>query len=254
MRSSRLPLAFSTLLLFAVIATAPARAGVFIFNTSDSQFSPDANNQGWWSDGRAGKDIFDDYEVGSPVVGTAVKGRGELRNFFTFDLRSLAGSVLSASLELTRFGYNSGDPSETLEFFDVTTPAATLNVNSGTDASIFNDLGSGQSYGSFVVNAYSPSDTLTFTFDLNATALADIQSLAGGFFSVGGALTTIGPNGESIFQGSGTGGIQRLIVTTADAPEPAVVPEASTLVAWSIMAVVFGGAGWLRQRRKGLQR
>jgi hypothetical protein len=239
-------LAVACLLIVAASFGKSVEAGIFVFNTSDSQFTPGVNNQGWWSH-RPNKDLNDDYSVGST-------GDAEHRSFFTFDLTALAGSVLSASLELTPFGYNSSDPSETLELFDVSTPADKLNNNSGTATSIFNDLGSGESYGSFVVNAHPPSDTLTFTFNLNANALADIQSSAGGFFSVGGALTTLGPNAEMLFQGSSAGGIQRLIVTTADAPEPAVVPEASTLVTWSILAVACGSAGWLRRRRKGLPR
>jgi hypothetical protein len=105
---------------------------------------------------------------------------------------NLAGqTVTQATLELVRYGVNTPDASETIEFFDVSTPAAILNENNGPSPAIFADLGSGTSYGSFVVNSYTFSDTLTLSFVLNAAARADIANAAGGFFSIGGSLQTL---------------------------------------------------------------
>ena len=60
------------------------------------------------------------------------------------------------------------DTSETIAFFDVSTPAATLNNNTGASAAIFADLGSGKNYGTFGVATYSFSSALTLAFALNA--------------------------------------------------------------------------------------
>ena len=118
-----------------------------------------------------------------------------LNDFFTFDLSSLnlGGSfVTKATLELVRFTYAGTDPSETIGFYDVSTPAATPSFsNVGTNATIFADLGSGTNYGNFVVPAYTVSTTETLLFVLNSAALADISAAAGGFFSIGGSVSTI---------------------------------------------------------------
>ena len=45
----------------------------------------------------------------------------------------------------------------TVEFFDVSTEVSTLNNNAGTSAAVYNDLGSGTSYGTVPVN--SPSNS-----------------------------------------------------------------------------------------------
>ena len=93
-----------------------------------------------------------------------------------------------------------GDQLRGLRFLQKRLATLTLNFNDGTSASIFNDLGSGTSYGSFVVSSVgSYSDILNFT--LNGAALADLNAaIAHGdqFFSVGGTLTpSATPDGGS---------------------------------------------------------
>jgi hypothetical protein len=235
------------LLTAGIVAFAPGDAvyaGVFIFNTSDSQFTPGVDNQGWWSDTHSNFDTNDNYFNGQGSV------LAQMRSFFTFDLSSLSGTVVSATLELTRYEYASFDPTETIEFFDVSIPAAALNNNIGTSTAIYNDLGSGTSYGSFIVPAYPFSDTETLSFALSAAAAADINASSPGFFSIGGSLTSDGSQtAEGLFAGSHDFGIQRLIVVTADAPGAAAVPEASSLIAWSMVGLVSGGGCWWRRRR-----
>jgi len=208
--------------LAILLLPSPLWASTITFSTSDSQFSPGSDNQGWWSGTLpASGTANDNYAVGQ--LGGAL-----LRDFFTFDLSSLnlAGQkVTGATLELTRFTYVGTDASETIEFFDVSTSAATLNNNFGTNAAIFNDLGTGTSYGSFVVPSYSPSTTLTVTFGLNGGALANITSAAGGFFSIGGSLQTIGAGGDQGLFGFsastfGAGTQQLRIETVPTVPEP----------------------------------
>lgn len=155
-----------------------------IFNTSDSEFTPGFKNQGWWSP--APNQNFaenDNYGVG--------RGASFIhRNFFTFDLSFLSGTVVAATLEVRRGVYASPNSEETLGLFDVSTPAAILNNNTGTNDAIFDDLGTGQSYGIYIVSSSGNPDDL-LRFPLNAAAVADINNARGGFFSIGGALLSL---------------------------------------------------------------
>jgi hypothetical protein len=240
------------LMLSMLAATAPpARATTLTFDTADSPFTANVLNQGWWSDVLSNYDGNYNTFTGEEIEGVVAPVTGETRSFFTFDLSSLllAGSTLtSATFETTGYMYDSTDSSETLGLFDVATDAATLNHNVGTSAAVFDDLGSGISYGSFVVSKYSGLRTDTIVFTLNAAALADIGNAAGGFFSIGGALQSIavGPDGnlgngygqdEALFSMSGgPRALSRLTLTlepstsTLQPLAPTPVPEPASLV------------------------
>jgi PEP-CTERM motif len=216
--------------LFSLLIARSADADVITFSTSDSRFDNNVNNQGWWSNISNNFDSNDNYITGFTNFGIITfGGPTEWRSFFTFDLSTLdlTGQVLlSATLEVVRSLYDSSDPTETIAFFDVSTNAATLNNNFGMNTAIFNDLGSGATYGSFVVPAYSESSTEALAFLLNTAALADIASAAGGFFSIGGALQSFSndgrPQAEALF-GFSMGTTQSLTLEVAPAtavPEP----------------------------------
>ena len=170
-----------TLLLAAVLALAFAASATAqttqTFTTSENEFDPGVRNQGWWSVTLSNGDSNDNYFVG-------VSGPDSLRNFFTFDLSS-ACPASSVTLQLTRF-----DQTGTLTYalFDVSTPAATLNNNSGVSQTIFDDLGSGTSFGSFPVADGAETDILSFP--LNTAGVAAFNAARGGFFSIGGSITT----------------------------------------------------------------
>jgi hypothetical protein len=219
-------------LIIIIVAGILAGAGnvegeILIFDTSDSQFDVGVDNQGWWSDTLSNYDENDNYAIG-------IDPSGDLsRNFFTFDLSLLTLPVTSARLELTRFNYLSSAESETFGLSDVSTDAVTLNNNVGTSASIYNDLGSGVSYGEFEIL----SDGLTtdvLSFNLNAAAIGDINAAKGGWFSIGGAL--LSPSSPAgIFGSSQDGGVQRLVLD--------VVPEPTTFA-------LLGLGGLLLERRR----
>jgi hypothetical protein len=182
-----------------------------VFDTSDSQFTAGVDNQGFWRAGPEAFDINDSYTVGR-------QGPWELRNFFTFDLRSLelgGRTVVAATLVLART-VEVGDATETLGLFHVATDAATLNFNQGNDAAIFDDLGSGTSYGEATINlepAPAPGSANLLRIPLNAAALSEIAAAAGQFFSIGGALTNIPAGYNQYLFGSSSGlGMQRLLV------------------------------------------
>src|SRR5437764_4299684 len=214
---------FCAVVVLLMLAVGPLEGATLFFNTSDSQFDPGVDNQGWWSDNIVNGTANDDYITGAYTQTV----QSETRSFFTFDLSSLSQTALSATLEVVRYRYSSPDPSETLGLFDVTTDAATLNNNTGTSATIFADLGSGTSYGTFVIPAYSSSSTETLTFPLNAAAIANINASTG-FFSIGGALLSLNPSDgsyEFVFDTASGFGIQRLIVET---PASSAVPHPCT--------------------------
>ena len=233
MRIHYLSRAVLTILLF----TATASADPIVFNTSDSRFDPGIDNQGWWSATRSNLDFNDSYFVGLACDTPACTTVHDNRNFFTFDLSSLTGAVVSATLELRRSFNQSSSP--TLGLFDVSTDPATLNNNTGTSAGIFDDLGSGKSYGAFRVPDGAADDVLRFP--LNAAAIADIQARAGGFFSIGGAIL----GGGFLFGGGGGSegsGIQRLVVVAETVEAP--IPEPAT-----VTYVLVGAAALLRRGR-----
>jgi Tol biopolymer transport system component len=191
-----------------------------VFSTSGRPFTPGVRNQGWWNWNPNGvnQDHNDNY-----FVGVSDEDEGEYRNFFTFDLSSLTGQVISARLEITRFGYGSPDPSETLGLFDVSTDARTLNNNVGVSAAIFEDLGTGTSYGTVEVSrSGEPADVLSVP--LNAAAVADINAAAGGFFSIGGRLLSAEPHQTLFANSDDEGGVQRLVVETVRAGGAAASP------------------------------
>lgn len=181
------------------------------FSTSDGQFIAGADNQGWWSATLRGLDTRGNYATGRDLL------VGEARSFFTFDLSTLdltGRTITSAALQV-QSGLASGDPIETVHFFDVSTDAATLNDNSTASAAIFEDLGTGTSYGSADLPAGSPGGTESglLWLPLNAAAIADIASASGGYFSVGAAILDFSDQRQQIAFGFTTNeGVQQLVV------------------------------------------
>ena len=211
-----------------LLGSGTAWGEILIFDTSDNQFDAGVDNQGWWSDTRVNSDDHDGYITG-------IVFDGDHRSFFTFDLSSLSLPVISATLELRRFEYWSTAESETFGLSDVSTDAAILNNNVGTSASIYNDLGSGVSYGEFEILSDGLS-TDVLSFELNDAALTNINAAKGGWFSIGGSLLSPGspmPDGtELLFGVSQDGGSQRLIVE--------VIPEPATLVLVGLGSLFLG--------------
>jgi hypothetical protein len=173
------------------------------------------------------------------------------RSYHIFDLSSLGpGQVITgATLFITHpsNSYSSPDPTETVRFFDVSTPLDDLRLpdesqpNSALDA-IFDDLGSGSVYGEFVASAASNGTIESIT--LNAAALADLNAAIGGEWALGAALVTIAqtsPLGveEQVFKGSET------LPGVATTLNLTVIPEPGTslLVGIGLMALARRRAG-----------
>ncbi|BAZ50329.1 YD repeat protein [Nostoc sp. NIES-4103] len=191
------------------------------FDTSDSQIRPGIDNQASFTDDNQGINFGNtngDYAVGEGFRTFSNLPVGPLfRSAVSFNLSSLSSQVTSAKLQLQK-NRTSGDPIETLELFEVTTDANTLYTSSYVSPAIYEDLGTGRSYGTFDVATGGNTNEI-LEFELNAAAIAAINAASGDFFSIGLALLSANPNNtteaaEYLFAFSGNAGIQRLVLET----------------------------------------
>jgi hypothetical protein len=179
-----------------------------VFHTSDSQITPGVDNQGWWSATSGNVNVNDNYIVGQ------LDGE-DLRNFFTFDVSSLSGTAVSATLLVRCFRPFSRSASEVYSLSRVSTPTQRLNFNNGTSVAIWRDLGDG-TYGAHEVTLATdcPTPDTLLGLPLNDAAVADINA-ASRWFNVGGKLASTGGAAEQyLFGFSSAKGIQALVVQT----------------------------------------
>lgn len=231
------------LLLAAVGAlslTGAAHAATLSIGTDEGLVNEGRDNQGWWASSvRNTNPTNDNYFTG------VARGK-EYRSYFTFDLPDLIGeTVTGATLELRRYKQKFYP---TLELFDVSASATDLAQRDLFSREIFDDLGSGTSYGSFTPGSGASTDVLSF--DLNADALSDIMASLGGYFSfgakVGGGVMFSFSDGEPGHGGPGY--TQQLVLTTtpsAIAP-PAPVPLPAPL---AMLVAGLGALGLARRKR-----
>jgi hypothetical protein len=219
------------LALSSCLAVSSAHA--VTFSTAESEFTPGTLNQGWWPSNpleTINVDTNDNHFTGHPA---GPPSNGTLRSFYTFDVSTLDGPATSATFRVQRWAQQ---VDVVLGFWDVTTPAAVVNFNNGSNTAIWTDLGSGNSYGSFNVATGALQDYLSFT--LNSQALADINA-SGGFFTVGAAVAS--PEDGDIFAASGRD-VTYLDIATS-------VPEPGTFAMMAMGLALLGGAARRRKLR-----
>jgi hypothetical protein len=186
----------------------------------------------------------------------------EVRSFFVFNLPVFTQPIVSAKMEIFNNaagepwfvpGYLSGDATETLSLFKVSTPVSTLLANATGAVSIFNDLGNDPTpYGSLSVSSANDGSYVTFstvTSTLSASFLSDLNGASGNAFAIGAAITSISDvtGFESIFSASDLTSANpavRLTLVPSSAPVTAV-PEPAM---YGFTCAAFLGLLVLRRR------
>jgi hypothetical protein len=169
----------------------------------------------------------------------SAKQRGYL-NFSLYDVPHWIPNgwmIVEAELRFRLVTYDSPDVFETLGVFDVSTAPLLLAQIGGQDPSIYEDLGTGEMYGSADVTAANAP----FTVKLNQAAVTAIKRNLGGSFAVGLSLLTLRPNPSSVemlFKGQAASSI--LHMRYARVPEP----SAATMVVFISAA---SGPAWRRR-------
>jgi hypothetical protein len=178
--------------------------------TQDAEQVIDASDRGWWRD-----DGNHNASNKNTITGQNGSGTDLFNSFFVFDLTSVPpSSFTGATLRLEIENYYGPDASESLTIYDVSTPTSVL-TSSGSNVAVFNDLGSGNSYGNFTVLRTDEGSILEIT--LNNQALADIAATTGGFFAVGLHVNDIGLSSgdEGVrFSSSDEARVHQLVLTT----------------------------------------
>lgn len=135
--------------------------------------------RGWHTAGGAAHTNSNDNTL------TGTSGTTVYNSYFVFSLAGFtATTITQVTLELEVESYVSGDANEVLSVWDVSTPSATVEA-SGTNATIFNDLGGGVKYGMATLTSASVSTTTPVQFALATQANTDLKARLGGEFVVG---------------------------------------------------------------------
>jgi hypothetical protein len=225
--------------LACTVALGTCNAAIYNLSTSQGEFTSGVLNQGWWSDFGGNNTYNDNYIIALFwTAGSYPYPQGIVENdFFTFDLTGIQGTIQSATLTMTTGNIGSPNPAETIDFWDVQTPASVLNAKGGPSASIVNDLGSGKNYGSFQVPMTGAAPPV-LSFSLNANAIADMNASLGGYFSIGGSMEgQPAPNVDRFVFGVTQGDPVQLQLVVV--PEPGLGS-----------LILLAGAGWAMRARK----
>ncbi len=199
-----------------------ASAALVTIDTTLNEFRRGLENQGWWPPtiGYSNNTDSDSHFVGWSTPGYSDT---EVRSFFTFylDPALLNNSTITGASFIIRKGDSGGDAAqETLGFFDVTSPLATVMHNVSSNFSIWTDLGTGTSYGNYVYTTGGNADE-NLVIALDGAALAAMNAGIGSYFTMGAAVTS--GDGFIFRQNPGSLGVQSLALETTPVPEPSAI-------------------------------
>jgi hypothetical protein len=212
-------------------------------DTKADQIVLNSVQQGWYTN--TGTTNAFSFTPNNYFVGAA-GGQG-YRNYFVFSLTYVT-AITNAQLRIERSSDINLDTDafETYVLYDVQTDAGVLGHVDGVP--IYDDLGSGTVFASVNVPTPRVLQPEILTINLNADALAAIQS-NGGWFAIGGAVTTLRSpfvpiSYEGLFAFSGPS--VQLIVEGQQVPVPE--PATMALLASGLAAVA------IRLRRRSSHR
>jgi hypothetical protein len=204
-------------------ATAQSLGGVqgVLGDLASASVTLNAVDQGWWDSTGAHSSTNKNYLTGLSST--------DHRSYYVFDLTAVSQAIAAAQLNLFNptNGYSSPDPTETLGIFDVSTPLTALQATGSGQTAIYNDLGSGTSYGSQTVSAASNGQLIAIP--LNAAAVSALNAARGTRTAVGGALTSIsGTANQFVFGFTNGTETKQLVLTLADPADWYAFDVAST--------------------------
>lgn len=197
--------------------------------------------------------FYNSAGVHMPNNQTYITGRfgNENRSFLVFDTSSVSGTILGATLrlfnpEVSQFlhGYVSPDATETLNIYDVSTPASDIRGNTAGLAG-FADLGSGTLLGTRTVSAADNGTVIEI--QLNAAGVAALTS-SSGLFVLGGALGSLSGTADQYVFGFSTASFvpdhtRQLVLDVEPVPEPATIGLAG------FGALLVAASRWAKGRR-----
>jgi hypothetical protein len=134
-------------------------------------------------------------------------------SWFTFDLSSFSGGASSVTLRLELENYATPASTTTSTIWDVSTSHDDLVASSSGSSgqTIFADLGGGNSYGSAT---FSNSDQGSIIeYELSSQAISDVNSAAGGWFSVGTTMDDGSSGGYIRFSGGSETRTHQIVIT-----------------------------------------
>ncbi|HTA93166.1 MAG TPA: hypothetical protein VK745_26490 [Polyangiaceae bacterium] len=138
------------------------------------QITLNASDRGWYDNSG-----FHDSRIKNTFTGIAPPTY--YNSFFIFDLSAVSGTIISAQLLLTEENFY-GSSKQMVTIWDVSETSGTLSMTNQAPL-IYQDLQSGNQYGSFVGTAQDIGNTLSAT--LNAKAVTDLNAARGSTFSIG---------------------------------------------------------------------
>lgn len=153
--------------------------------TVTRQITLNATDRGWYDNTG-----FHDTRIKNTFTGAVPPTY--YNSFFIFDLSTVTGSIVGAQLLLTEENFY-GTSKQSVVIWDVSASSATLSTSSQSLA-IYQDLQSGNQYGSFVGTAQSIGTTLSTI--LNAKAVVDLNAARGSTFSIGLQDSTLSGQAE----------------------------------------------------------
>lgn len=149
------------------------------------------------------------------------------RGFLIFNLSNLTTPVAAAEFRTIQ-GVAFTPDTETVNIFDVTASPAELQSTT-SNVSVYDDLGTGQMYGSLVGFADGADFSSIYSTQLGPAAVAAINANLGGYFAVGLALDSIDTatnQEEIVFQSTSSSPILRVTLI----PEP------------ELLSIILGGS------------
>jgi len=179
---------------------------------------------------------------------TGWDGVSEYRSFFVFDIPELTEAAEGATLSLWMpiGGYSSDQTFETISIWSVETSVSDLitSYDPGAEGiAIYNDLGTGTSYGSTQVTATEAG--VYFTITLTSEGVAALNAAQGSQLAIGASVTslTAGPNPEQVFLNSETN--ESNPNSDGKAAQISVVPEPTTV---ALLGLSAGALLFFRRR------